>query len=222
MSSGSRLFISRALKDDSPLLAAYPRDAHEWTDVSLLAFEPIDHDTPESDWLFFYSPRGVDFFYKNEKSENRSYKVICYGPGTARHYQQVTGLSPEVIGTGDSSNTLPMLLDAVGDESICFVRGRQSVRAIQQLLLDSVRATEVIVYDTTLRSDVELSHYDYALITSPLSYRAFLSNGGSADIIVAIGATTKAAIKQMSPSQTVKRASEPSEASMLNAMTSPR
>lgn len=211
-----KLFISRKLYSGSPLLSAYSRAEHRWTDIPLLTFSPVDFIPPKCDWLFFYSPRAVEFFCS--KVQDIDAKVICYAQGTANTFRKIADRHPDLITTGESESSLPILLDHIKEDSICFVRGRQSVRAIQKILPKRVTSDEVIVYDSILRDDLSLDQYDVAFITSPLSFQSFYQNGGSARQYITIGQTTKAALLSTDINENrVTAAAAPSEDGMLYA-----
>ncbi len=222
----TKVFVSRYLAEESPLLAYLRSEQIEFQAESLIAFTDVSFDLPLTDWLFFYSKKGVQHFLNQAALKDlESYHIACYGGGTSRYFESVTDRTADFVGTGISDTTLAPLLDAIGDDSIAFVHGQRSVRAVEKKLPNHINHSSVVVYDNQQRTDVALSHYDIALMTSPMNYRAFIANGGSTDHIIAIGPTTAAAIEQHNLQKSIEikslhSAHSPSEAAMLNLLKS--
>jgi len=191
-----QLFISRRLSNDSPILTQYPKSNYKWTDVSMIDFSPTPFELPECDWLFFYSKNGVRYIHES-KLDISDKKIACLGHGTAAAYRQYYAQEANFIGNGEKYQTSKSLADLIGDQCICFVRGKNSVRSVQKILEGKVHQTEVVVYDNDLLTDIPLEHYEVALITSPMNYRGFLQNGGKAHQLIAIGGTTANKIEEI-------------------------
>lgn len=217
MSKSSDIFISRKLEEDSILLDFFKSKKLSFLDQSLIEFSPVRFDRPWSEWLFFYSKKGVKYYFDQQPPQRmRSHKLACFGPGTASYLLNNYGFMPDFVGTGEKDSTTLGLLNSAANESVCFVVGRQSLRSVQAMLGEKMEWTEICVYNNTLAVTPALGTYKTAIITSPMNYESFVANGGSADLIISIGASTSRKIKEISSDKAIHQTDEPSELSILN------
>lgn len=217
MSKPAEIFISRKLEEDSILLDYFNAKKLSFVDQSLIEFSPVKFERPWSEWLFFYSKKGVRYYFDQQPPQRmRSHKLACFGPGTASYLLDNYGFMPDYIGTGEKNSTTKGLLNSAADESVCFVVGRHSMRSVQELLGEKLEVTEICVYDNTPATTTNLETYKTAIITSPMNYESFIANGGSANYLISIGATTSQKIKELNPDRTIHQSEEPSELSILN------
>lgn len=211
------IFISRKLEEDSILLDYFKSKKLSFLDQSLIEFSPVKFERPWSEWLFFYSKKGVRYYFDQQPPQRmRSHKLACFGPGTASYLLDNYGFMPDFIGTGEKEATTLGLLNTAANESVCFVVGRQSLRSVQAIIGEKLEWTEICVYDNTPAVTPDLSTYKTAIITSPMNYESFVTNGGSADHIISIGASTSQKIKEISSAKAIHQTDEPSELSILN------
>ncbi len=217
MSKAMDIFISRKLEEDSILLDYFQSKKLSFLDQSLIDFKPVKFERAWSEWLFFYSKKGVRYYFDQQPLQRmRSHKLACFGPGTASYLLDNYGFMPDFIGTGDKNSTAIGLLNSAANESVCFVVGRRSIRSVQELVAEKLESTEICVYDNTPVTVTNLQTYKTAIITSPMNYESFITNGGTAKHVISIGATTSQKIKELNPSIAVHQSEEPSELSILN------
>ncbi len=217
MSKSADIFISRKLEEDSILLDYFKSNSLTFHDQSLIDFSPVKFERPWSEWLFFYSKKGVRYYFDQQPPQRmRSHKLACFGPGTASYLLDNYGFMPDYIGTGEKNSTAGGLLNSAANESVCFVVGKNSIRSVQDLIGEKLEWTEICVYDNIPSPKATLSTYKTAIITSPMNYESFVANGGSADHIISIGATTSQKIAEITSDQEVHQSDEPSELSILN------
>lgn len=82
-----KLFISRELSPDSPVKAFAERQNLELTATSLIEFSAVPFATlAETDWIFFYSKRGVHFFFRQLQNLQlkTTAQLATMGTGTYR------------------------------------------------------------------------------------------------------------------------------------------
>ena len=66
-----KIFISRELNSDSIFKIKFENKGFEIWDESLLEFELIPFEKiPAVDWIFFYSQKGVHFFFNHIRNNN--------------------------------------------------------------------------------------------------------------------------------------------------------
>ena len=215
------VFVSRNLAQNSPLIKKTADKTIEWTDYSLIEFSKIDFCLPESDWLFFYSAKGVSFFKEGltekELKSLRDFRFGCYGPATATSFEEAFGLSCDYIGTGNAERDLSNFLHATGNDQIIFVQARNSKNAMQKLMADQDNFISLEVYENNGKKSLTLGHFQIAILTSPLSAETFHRSGGSADHYIAIGETTAQKMRDLSL-KSIYTSQEPSESSMADLL----
>lgn len=187
----------------------------EATHFSLLEFSKLDFELPESDYLFFYSKSGVRYFfeYYNQLKADRKYKVICFGPETAKYCKQFMEVS--FHGDGTPGKALKIIKDNLGDHSIAFVCGRRSLRSVHKFM-EEPRIQECVVYDSNPKRDIVLGKFDLAILTSPLNAISFINNGGRALHYISIGSTTAKQFEQLNISSLQSKV--PSESGLADSL----
>lgn len=192
-----RIFVSRYLREDAPLHKYLTAIDAQVTALSLIDFKPCPFELPDSEWLFFYSKSGVDYFIdKIESLETLSkYKFATFGEMTGQALEKAINKPVDYVGNAQADKVIAELFPQVGSKGICFVCGKASIRSVQKKWPATLAYKEVIVYDHQPKKDIELSQYDIAILTSPMNVEAFLQSGGQAKTILCIGTTTAAAIR---------------------------
>ena len=175
----------------------------------------MDFSIPTHAWLFFYSKSGVKHFFEAVGSESGQYewKICCYGPKTAEYCKEYHRV--DYIGEVDAQRTARELAEMIPDEKILFVCGKNSLRSVQKHMPRNAYE-ELIVYDHYPKTDVQLDHYNVALLTSPMNARAFFDNNASADHIICIGKSTANEVSKKHNDFSI--AEEPSERGLNNAL----
>ena len=198
MSTSKSIFISRELTPNSPLNAL--KFQRQVVDSSLLQFESIHFEAlPDSDWIFFYSQKGVvHFFEQTQKRDITGRKIAAFGPKTA-HALKDLEVPVHFIGTGYADQTAPaFLLLAIG-ESIIFPRARNSRKSMQKSLGKKINAIDLVVYDNIPKKDVEIPPCDILIFTSPLNAKTYFQHHRKLETqrVIAIGKTTARTIHEL-------------------------
>ncbi|MDF1697146.1 MAG: uroporphyrinogen-III synthase [Saprospiraceae bacterium] len=185
----NRIFISRALKPDSPLLNIKGKK-YTLLDRSLIEFSALDFSRPFADWIFFYSRNGVKYFFENDSYELYPYLWACMSHGTAEelsHY--VTDIS--FVGTGSPEDVAKAYSKELDSNTItCYIRAKQSVDSVRQLI-NRKDDFSLPVYKNSLSQDVPDTPFDILLFTSPMNVDAWLNKRAYAnEKVIAIGNTT--------------------------------
>ena len=189
------VFITRDLSADSIFYHELTALGHTVIGRSILRFEGLPFATiPACDWWFFYSPRGVRYFYDSLSESGPGKKIATIGARTAAVVREqggavhFTGIgSPEEIAREFRQQLHP-------SETVLFVRAEESRRSVQQHL-SADRQEDLIVY-RSLPIPREIPPAELLVFTSPLNYRSFLESNTihPRQRIIAIGPTTAAAI----------------------------
>ena len=214
------IFISRPLRDDSVIKKKCVDEKIVCTDMSLVRFEPVVFDLPETEWLFFYSPKGVEFFchqYPGRLNLDK-FRIACFGPGTGKSVLQWFGRLPQVTGTGESEGTEDMISGLLQRARITFIRGSNSIRSVENKLSLGENHDFRIVYKNTPYTALELHHFDLAIMTSSMNAKSFKTNKGSASAYIAIGKTTASEMYKMDM-RPLEVSKTPDEASLVYCIT---
>ena len=160
----------------------------------MLRFVPVPFtDVPHTDWRFFYSPRGVRYFYEQWDRPYRGH-VATIGERTGTVVGEYGG-QVSFVGTG-APEAVARQFDEVlrSGESVLFVRAENSRRSIQQFL-PHIDQQDLVVYRNR-PAPVRVPPADICVFTSPLNYQTFLQANTlqSHQKLIAIGPTTAAAI----------------------------
>lgn len=218
-----KIFISRELTDDSPFSQQLTAVGHEVHGASLLSFTLIPFKSlPAVDWLFFYSQKGVNFFFEqfdklsDDSRDPKRFRYAALGPATAKALKYFTGADPYFTGTGYPGKTADYLLEIATGDPICFVQASNSRQSMQNILEGQMICENLIVYDNNYRTDFSLPHFDILVFTSPMNAGAYFSKYKLKENqkVFAIGYTTGNALREMGVTCYVSE--EPSEQGLVD------
>ncbi|MBK8506958.1 MAG: uroporphyrinogen-III synthase [Saprospiraceae bacterium] len=192
-----KIFISRALNDDSPI--RHLEDKFDIIGESLLTFEPIPFGkTPESEWIFFYSQQGVRHFYASSQTQACESKVAAFGPKTALVLNEY-GHIASFVGDGVAVNTAKGFAMLCKGERVLFVRAKNSRMSLQEEMDHHCEIIDLVVYDNAPRTALSLPRCDVLIFTSPLNAKSYFQiyPKSSDQKMIAIGSTTQEVMHEM-------------------------
>ncbi|MEL6667482.1 MAG: uroporphyrinogen-III synthase [Bacteroidota bacterium] len=192
------LFISRSLAEDSPVRAWCTANEVSLVDQSLVHFSQPDRIVwPDEhfDWVFFYSPRGVEYFFDQYPHEWSDFQFACFGHGTAEALR-AKDIHAAFVGNGEFRQVADDFAEVATGQSVLFPQARNSRRTVSRHIGDRILATEVVVYENEARPVEFEQSFKYLLFTSPMNVMAFLEKNFIDPFthVLAIGATTEAAL----------------------------
>jgi len=220
MSKSLSVFISRKLLPDSRLRAYLESEGIEFNSQSLIEFSSVAFELPNTDWIFFYSQKGVEYFLQQMEDLTMisNYKVGIFGSRTAKYFFSKTSKEVDFIGNAIAKDVSVEFRSELKSESVCFICGEKSLRSVQKSWGNSAKSEEVIVYSQSIKSTETLKEYDIAVMTSPLNVRGFIDNSGQARHYIAIGRTTAGSLELSNA--TIDIAEDPSEDGLLASLKS--
>ncbi len=196
MKAALKIFVSRTL-EEAGVLSDFLRHIDAVVSAhSLIDFSPMPFQFPSTQWLFFYSKKGVEYVIDQGGNTDiiKRYSIATFGASTAYYITNQYDLDVSYTGSSNAAIVATEINEIIRTETMCFVCGSKSLRSVQQELADDKNICEITVYDSQPRTDQSLSHYDIAILTSPMNVRTFVVMGGSADRYLAIGSTTQKAL----------------------------
>lgn len=213
------LFISRSLAADSPLRAWCSQQGVKLVDQSLLHFQAMAFGPlPRTiDWVFFYSPRAVEFFWAGQPKLPESIRFAALGPGTA---ERLLDFTPRVdfMGSGDPKQTAADFGQLALGQRVLFPRAQRSRRSVERYLGEKIEAFDLVVYQNEGLPYAFAEDFAWLLFTSPLNFEAFLAANKIAEDcqLLAIGPATATAIIEQG--YLVEQAEAPTEAALVKLL----
>jgi len=211
-----KVFISRLLQADSPFQALVASAEWEVKAQSLLVFEPVAFaHLPPTDWLFFYSRRGVQFFAAQIGAPLPPLRLAAMGTGTAQALEQ-QGWQPAFIGAGSPAAVARAFAGQATGQRVVFVQAQNSRQSVQQHLGSLIQSQNLVVYQNRPLTTVHLQPADYLIFTSPLNFETYcqLNPYKPEQRFIAIGATTALAFRAAGIKQ-YQVATAPTEEALL-------
>ena len=174
MKTKPTLFISRSVKEDSPLWSI--QDMVNIIGHSLLNIEPVPFsNVPKMPFLFFYSSNGVRNFF--EQLDARQFTLATQkqlgtmGEGTAATLQRYIGRAADFIGNGDATYAAQYIQEA--QLHTCFIQASNSRESVALLLPTDLYDT-LVVYENKKKIGTAIPQADIYVITSPLNAEVFM------------------------------------------------
>ncbi len=164
---------------------------------------------PQTDWIFFNSPKGAKAYLENYSVH--ASKIGVLGLGTAK---MVKLFCPAIDFCGDSSRSIPGIgedfknqLDS--DETVFFPISDLSKKSIVKHLLPS-QVIELVTYRTKLSPIKFAENFDVVIFTSPSNFLSYskLNELKPNQIYVAFGKTTKANMAYLNKVEVLKAPNE--------------
>lgn len=222
-------FITRALTDDSEFKKQLAAAGWQVEGQSLVTLSPLPFsEIPTADWVFFSSKNAVRFFFQQLKNNSPGdfksasglrVKWASLGAATAKalteYVEQVN-----FVGTGEPRATAKTFrLLAPSSAVILFPAARHSRQSVMSFLAPDFQCVHFPIYDNRPVAEPPHSDADVLVFTSPMNAQAYFSknNLGEKQRIVAIGATTAEALRELGISK-IEIADEPSERGLAEAV----
>ncbi len=122
--------------------------------------------------------------------------LAAYGEATAEAIREA-GYSVAFTGTGDAAGTAPAFLTIAAGKTVLFARALNSRHALLPYLTAQIQCIDIIVYENTPITSVDIPLTDYAVLTSPINAISYLKNVTPQPFqrYIAIGSTTAKALR---------------------------
>lgn len=198
-----KIFISRPLKSDSIFCKELEKAGFEVYGESLLEFELVPFDKiPEVDWVFFYSQKGVRFFFDQIRDNFIFLSPIVQMAGFGKKTAEVIesyGLTCDFVGTGKAESTTPKFIKEAKGQKVLFPRAENSQRSVQQLIDNELVTEDLVIYKNYPKRNFDIPKMDYLVFTSPLNSKAFFKKYKyeKGQKVFSIGETTANALNEL-------------------------
>ncbi len=223
MKKNKSLFISRDLSPGSIFLQLLQAKRYQVFGQSLIAFEPIPFSTyPHTDWIFFYSARGAEYFRVGLEELAVSWpsatKIAAMGGGTARWLQEQER-RVDFIGNGRPAAVATHFAPLAQRQTVLFPRAKNSKQSIQRLLPPQIETLDLIVYRNEPKAQFSIPSVNILVFTSPMNAKTYFQKYSisSGQQLISIGASTSQALVELGYSEVIE-APEPSEKGLAQAV----
>ena len=166
---------------------------------SLIRHEPFSFQLPSTQfhWVFFSSPRAVEFFFKHSIQLPTSIKWASLGRGTSKKLSQFVD-QIHFEGTGNDTHLIAeqFKVRLNKGEKVLFPQAKGSLRTVPSVLVPE-QCIEINSYQT-LSKETCLGAFDVYVFTSPSNVNSFFIKNNLSDNarIVAIGKSTAIELKK--------------------------
>lgn len=198
------VFISRKLSADGAFNTILKAEGFDVAGESLVDFQAVPFDSiPKTDWIFFYSKKGVEFFMEGLtkfETQNQLFYVNfgAIGEETAKTLEKY-GFTPHFIGSGNPDTTASQFINLVQERTVLFPCALNSKHSIEKRIQDRIKCLNLIVYINLPKTDCRMLSQHFLVFTSPLNVEAYFNKHAIQphQKVVAIGETTAAALRRM-------------------------
>lgn len=167
------VFISRNLRPGDFFASVLTRNGYTVEGRTLIETKMIAvKDVPKADWIFFSSKQAVRFFLKQAQVP-AGVKIAAVGKGTAQELRE-HNLRADFIGQDNDTRLTGKKFGALaGRSTVLFPQAKGSMRSVQQQIT-TIKAINLIVYETIKNSTDGLPQADILVFTSPSNVESWL------------------------------------------------
>ncbi len=172
-----RILITRQLNINSIFKQNLEASGQQVYGESLIEFEALDFAPPHQvDWLFFYSKKGIDYYYQQMGTSKSAFKLAVLGKASAAHLKTEYGLNADFVGTGEPQSSAAAFLRIAAGQHVAFIRAKNSKQSVQNILKEDLKIQDIVVYKNSIRKNISIVKCDIAVLTSPMNTLAYFQN----------------------------------------------
>lgn len=214
------VFITREISETSEFRTVLERAGWEVHGMSLVQLTPLSvSKIPPAEWWFFSSKNAVQFFLPG-KNIPPLLQIGAIGAATADAIYRYIIRTPDFVGNGEPESTAKAFYTVAKKSRVLFLGAVNAQPGIRPFLGDTITCMHLNVYDNLpIPQPPDMTEAQVLAFTSPLNAKAYFSAHPYilGQKIVAIGATTAAALKELGMSNIIV-ATEPDERALAEAV----
>lgn len=196
----STVLITRDLNEDSFFKNVLIGNGYTVTGISFIETKAVAYTTiPKTDWIFFPSSNAIDFFFKQNPSIESKVKFAVVGKGSELTLKK-HGKNAAFVGQINDTKIIgKKFAKTVGSEKVLFPQAKGGLRTIQQQFEDAEKLTDLIVYETVKKTNLQLPNVEIIVFTSPSNAESFFEKTkiNKNQKIIAIGKSTEKKLKEL-------------------------
>ncbi len=194
------VFISRQLKDDSPLKLWVKKNKITLYNFPLISQSPINfYFFPNTAWIFFSSKNAIKYFFNHSPKIHASTQLGVLSAESALYLQKEFNLKANFIGSGNDVAKIGRKFKTIlNNQSVLFPQAQNSLKTIQNQLLNNTKQYNLIVYKSQTIKWLQIPNADIIILTSPLNVKSYFEQKPCTfnKTYIAIGLSTKEALEQ--------------------------
>ncbi len=194
-----KVFITRDISESSYFRKAMDNHGIEVEARSLIRTFPIINKLDpyilrDIDWIFFSSKNAIEYFFRLDPQVSKKTKFGVLGRAseeTLRYFGRIPDFNGEEEGI-DTTEIAKEFAAIASGTTVLFPGAKGSLRTIQQTLSVQTKIIDLPVYETVTEDEVEQSHADVLIFTSPSNVEAYFAGNllAPGQKVVCIGRST--------------------------------
>ncbi len=193
------VLITRDLNDHSFFKKTLEGNGYNVHGISFIETKQVKiNDTPSTDWIFFASSNAVDHFFNQSPDIKPKTKFGVIGKSTEYALKKHNKNAAFVGHINDTKVVGKKFAKTAGQETVLFPQAKGGIRTIQQQFEDASKLTDLVVYETTTRENIQVPEADVLVFTSPSNVESFFKQTKirNTQKVVAIGTSTQKKLKE--------------------------
>lgn len=170
------VFISKDLGKDNLILSGLVSSGYKIFHESLIQISPIRFSyAQKTKWIFFSSKNSIEHFFNQEPVLEKDTKFGVMGKSSA-DYLSSFGKQADFIGEGVDTNQIgKKFAEIIKNETVLFPQALDSLQTIQKHLSFGNISSNLFVYKTTLKTDLNIPSCEILVFTSPSNVSAYFN-----------------------------------------------
>lgn len=193
------VLITRDLNDHSFFKKTLEGNGYNVHGISFIETKQVKiSSVPSTDWIFFASSNAVDHFFNQSPDIKPKTKFGVIGKSTEYALKKHNKNAAFVGHINDTKVVGKKFAKTAGQETVLFPQAKGGIRTIQQQFEDASKLTDLVVYETTTRENIQVPEADVLVFTSPSNVESFFKQTKikNTQKVVAIGTSTQRKLKE--------------------------
>jgi hydroxymethylbilane synthase len=194
------VLITRDLKENSFFKNILEGNGYKVSGISFIETKRINiTNVPQTDWIFFASSNAVSHFFEQNFELKSKIKFGVIGKSTEQELKKHNRNAAFVGSIADTKVVGKKFAKTVGNETVLFPQAKGGLRTIQQQFEDASKLTDLVVYETVKKENVNLPNAEILVFTSPSNVESFFEKGkiNAKQKVIAIGKSTEKKLKDL-------------------------
>ncbi len=193
------VLITRDLNDDSFFKNVLEGNGYKVNGISFIETKKVAIEKlPATDWIFFASSNAVSHFFEQQPELKPKVKYGVIGTGTEQTLKQFGKNAAFVGKINDTKVIAQKFAKTVGEETVLFPQAKGGLRTVQQQFGDAGKLTDMVVYETVKKENLQLPEVEIVVFTSPSNVDSFFEKAkiSANQKVIAIGKSTEKKLKE--------------------------
>jgi hydroxymethylbilane synthase len=197
--NGTSVLITRDLAEDSFFKNVLEGNGYDVKGISFIETNKVTFkEVTPTDWIFFASATAVRFFFEQDPQLKPKIKFGVIGKSTEEELKRYNRNAAFVGSVNDTKVVGKKFAKTVGAETVLFPQAKGGLRTIQQQFEDAGKLTDLTVYETVKKINVQLPEVEVVVFTSPSNVASFFEKGkiNNKQRVIAMGKSTEKKLQE--------------------------